>query len=63
LIENLENVQGDERDLIFIGTACGPEELGARVMQRFGPIKASGGSMSAKEDRHFFIDVCVRYHR
>src|SRR5262249_47297256 len=37
-IKNLENVQGDERDVIFIGTVYGPEELGGRVMQRFGPI-------------------------
>ena len=39
-IKNLENVQGDERDVIFIGTVYGPEELGARVLQRFGPIDA-----------------------
>lgn len=37
-IKNLENVQGDERDVIYIGTVYGTEEPGARVMQRFGPI-------------------------
>ncbi|WP_315701245.1 MULTISPECIES: AAA domain-containing protein [unclassified Bradyrhizobium] len=42
-IKNLENVQGDERDVIFIGTVYGPEELGARVMQRFGPINGTAG--------------------
>jgi very-short-patch-repair endonuclease len=42
-IKNLENVQGDERDVIFIGTVYGPEESGARVMQRFGPINGLAG--------------------
>jgi very-short-patch-repair endonuclease len=42
-IKNLENVQGDERDAIFIGTVYGPEEVGGRVMQRFGPINGLAG--------------------
>ncbi len=42
-IKNLENVQGDERDVIFIGTVYGPEETGGRVMQRFGPINGLAG--------------------
>ena len=46
-IKNLENVQGDERDVIFIGTVYGPEEPGARVMQRFGPINGLAGKGAA----------------
>lgn len=42
-IKNLENVQGDERDVIFIGTVYGPEIRGARVAQRFGPINGLAG--------------------
>lgn len=42
-IKNLENVQGDERDVIFIGTVYGPEKPGGRVMQRFGPINGAAG--------------------
>ncbi len=42
-IKNLENVQGDERDVIFIGTVYGPETKGARVAQRFGPINGLAG--------------------
>lgn len=42
-IKNLENVQGDERDVIFIGTVYGPAEPGATVMQRFGPINGLAG--------------------
>jgi len=42
-IKNLENVQGDERDVIFIGTVYGPEQPGGTVMQRFGPISGLAG--------------------
>ena len=42
-IKNLENVQGDERDVIFIGTVYGAEEPGGRVLQRFGPIHGLAG--------------------
>jgi transcription elongation GreA/GreB family factor/very-short-patch-repair endonuclease len=42
-IKNLENVQGDERDVIFIGTVYGAERDGSRVMQRFGPINGLAG--------------------
>ena len=42
-IKNLENVQGDERDVIFISTTYGPEKSGGRVYQRFGPINSDMG--------------------
>lgn len=42
-IKNLENVQGDERDVIFIGTVYGPEVNGGKVAQRFGPINGLAG--------------------
>lgn len=42
-VKNLENVQGDERDVIFISTVYGPPSSGAKVMQRFGPINGEGG--------------------
>lgn len=42
-IKNLENVQGDERDVIFISCTYGPEEMGGRVFQRFGPINSDVG--------------------
>jgi very-short-patch-repair endonuclease len=41
-IKNLENVQGDERDIILISTVYGPDQTG-RVMQRFGPIASDVG--------------------
>ena len=42
-IKNLENVQGDERDVIFVSMTYGPQELGGRVFQRFGPINSDVG--------------------
>ena len=42
-IRNLENVQGDERDVIFIGTVYGRERPDSAVMQRFGPINGPAG--------------------
>jgi very-short-patch-repair endonuclease len=42
-IKNLENVQGDERDVIFISCTYGPEEIGGKPAQRFGPINTDVG--------------------
>ena len=42
-VKNLENVQGDERDVIFISTVYGPSSIGQKAMQRFGPINGEGG--------------------
>lgn len=41
-VKNLESVQGDERDAIFISTVYGPDKSG-HVMQRFGPINGKFG--------------------
>jgi hypothetical protein len=41
-VKNLENVQGDERDVIFISTTYGPNEQG-KQFQRFGPINGPQG--------------------
>lgn len=42
-IKNLENVQGDERDVIFISFTYGPDKDTRRVYQRFGPIGSEVG--------------------
>ena len=42
VVKNLENVQGDERDVIFISTLFGPNKDN-KVMQRFGPINQPKG--------------------
>lgn len=42
-VKNLENVQGDERDVIFVSTTYGPDPTTGRVFQRFGPIAGELG--------------------
>lgn len=42
-IKNLENVQGDERDIIIISMTYGPQTMGGKVPQRFGPINRDAG--------------------
>jgi very-short-patch-repair endonuclease len=42
-IKNLENVQGDERDVIFISTTFGKSPGATKPYQRFGPISRPEG--------------------
>ncbi|HWT93659.1 MAG TPA: DUF3320 domain-containing protein, partial [Solirubrobacteraceae bacterium] len=41
-VKNLENVQGDERDVILFSVGYGPDEQGKLTMN-FGPINREGG--------------------
>ena len=41
-IKNLENVQGDERDVILFSIGYGPDETG-KVTMNFGPLNREGG--------------------
>ena len=41
-VKNLENVQGDERDVILLAVGYGPDESG-KVPMRFGPLNRAGG--------------------
>ncbi len=41
-IKNLENVQGDERDIILFSIGYGPDEDG-KVSMNFGPLNREGG--------------------
>ncbi len=44
VVKNLETVQGDERDVIFLGIGYGPTEIGAATMSmNFGPLNRDGG--------------------
>lgn len=42
-VKNLENVQGDERDVIFISTTFGKAQGTDKVRQNFGPISRPDG--------------------
>lgn len=41
-IKNLENVQGDERDIILFSITYGPDAAG-KLMMNFGPLNSEGG--------------------
>ena len=41
-IKNLENVQGDERDIILFSVGYGPDKFG-KVSMNFGPLNNAGG--------------------
>lgn len=41
-IKNLENVQGDERDIILFSIGYGPDKEG-RISMNFGPLNRAGG--------------------
>jgi very-short-patch-repair endonuclease len=41
-VKNLENVQGDERDVIMFSICYGPDETG-RISMNFGPLNRDGG--------------------
>lgn len=42
-VKNLENVQGDERDFVFISMTYGMAEDSTVLAQRFGPINSANG--------------------
>jgi hypothetical protein len=42
-IKNIENVQGDERDVILVSVGYGPSVLGGRPAMSFGPVNNEGG--------------------
>ncbi len=42
-VKNLESIQGDERDVMFISYTYGPDPTTGRVFQRFGPINSEMG--------------------
>jgi very-short-patch-repair endonuclease len=43
-VKNLENVQGDERDVIMVSVGYGPRTAGARLdSMAFGPVSGEGG--------------------
>jgi very-short-patch-repair endonuclease len=41
-VKNLESIQGDERDVVFVSVGYGPDESGYTAMS-FGPLSQQGG--------------------
>lgn len=57
-VKNLENVQGDERDVILFSVGYGPDEKG-KVYMNFGPLNRAGGwrrlNVAVSRARHEMI--------
>lgn len=48
-VKNIENVQGDERDVILISVGYGPAEPGGRLSSMtFGPVNGEGGGAASQ---------------
>ena len=42
-VKNLENIQGHQRDVVFISMTYGKDPESKRVLQRFGPVNGKNG--------------------
>ncbi|QCE32632.1 hypothetical protein FAI41_03020 [Acetobacteraceae bacterium] len=67
LIRNLEEVQGEERDIMFFSTTFGPDRTG-KFSQNFGPLNRKGGEALPKRtyqtfDSPFEEEVATLLHK
>ena len=65
-VKNLENVQGDERDIILLSICYGPDANGRMVMN-FGPINQRGGEkrlnvIFSRARHHMAVVSSIRHH-
>ncbi len=63
-VKNLENVQGDERDIIIMSVCYGPNTDG-RIKMNFGPINNAGGErrlnvIFSRAKRHMAVVASMR---
>lgn len=63
IVKNLENIQGDERDIMLFSIAFGPDQAG-RLVMGFGALNGEGGEKRlnvavtrAREELHVFASV------
>jgi predicted DNA-binding WGR domain protein len=64
-VKNLENVQGDERDIILLSVCYGPNAQG-RMAMNFGPINQRGGEkrlnvIFSRARRHMAVVSSIRH--
>ncbi|MBI5160606.1 MAG: WGR domain-containing protein [Micrococcales bacterium] len=64
-VKNLENVQGDERDVIIVSVCYGYDPVG-RMLQSFGPINRNGGEkrlnvIFSRARRHMVVVSSIRH--
>jgi hypothetical protein len=65
LVKNLENIQGDERDIVVLSVCYGPGPNG-RMLMSFGPINQSGGEKRlnvafSRAKRHMAVVSSIRH--
>ncbi len=66
-VKNLENVQGDERDVIILTICYGPDARG-KMRMNFGPINKMGGEkrlnvIFSRAKRHMAVVSSIRHER
>lgn len=64
-VKNLENVQGDERDIIILSICYGPDANG-RMLMNFGPINQRGGEkrlnvIFSRARHHMMVVSSIRH--
>ncbi len=67
LVKNLENIQGDERDVIILSICYGPDAKG-KMLMNFGPINKSGGEKRlnvafSRAKHHMVLVSSIRHSR
>lgn len=65
IIKNLENIQGDELDIIIISVCYGPDSRG-RMLMNFGPVNKKGGEkrlnvLFSRARKHMTVVSSIRY--
>jgi predicted DNA-binding WGR domain protein len=65
-VKNLENVQGDERDVIFL-SVCYGYDANRRMLMNFGPINQRGGEkrlnvIFSRAKHHMVVVSSIRHH-
>jgi predicted DNA-binding WGR domain protein len=67
LVKNLENIQGDERDVILLSVCYGPGPTG-KMLMNFGPINQTGGERRlnvafSRAKKHMALITSIRGHQ
>lgn len=65
IIKNLENIQGDERDIIIMSVCYGPDSR-RKMLMNFGPVNKKGGEkrlnvLFSRARKHMAVVSSIRY--
>jgi superfamily I DNA and/or RNA helicase/predicted DNA-binding WGR domain protein len=67
IVKNLENIQGDERDIIIMSVCYGPDSR-RRMLMNFGPVNKKGGEkrlnvLFSRARKHMAVVSSIRYEQ